>query len=68
MWVVETHVVIRSFVGRVRHAAGRPAWDDIDDLGGFSGRGPAEHLWSRTELTAADVDSAHLYDGFSFIA
>jgi acetyl-CoA acetyltransferase len=27
----------------------------------------AEILWSRTELTPADVDTAHLYDGFSII-
>jgi acetyl-CoA acetyltransferase len=27
----------------------------------------AELLWSRTDLTPADVDSAHLYDGFSVI-
>jgi acetyl-CoA acetyltransferase/uncharacterized OB-fold protein len=28
--------------------------------------GPAAHLWSRTELTPADVDVAEIYDGFSF--
>jgi acetyl-CoA acetyltransferase/uncharacterized OB-fold protein len=28
--------------------------------------GPAAHLWSRTSLTAADVDVAELYDGFTF--
>lgn len=28
--------------------------------------GPATHLWSRTELTCADVDVALLYDGFTF--
>jgi acetyl-CoA acetyltransferase len=28
--------------------------------------GPAAHLWTRTELTPADVDVALLYDGFSF--
>jgi acetyl-CoA acetyltransferase len=26
-----------------------------------------ELLWSRTDLTPADVDTAHLYDGFSII-
>ncbi len=30
--------------------------------------GPAQHLWSRTDLKPADVDVALLYDGFSFIA
>ncbi|CAB4365483.1 MAG: 3-ketoacyl-CoA thiolase [Actinobacteria bacterium] len=28
--------------------------------------GPASHLWSRTNLTPADVDVALLYDGFTF--
>ena len=28
--------------------------------------GPAAHLWSRTDLTPADVDVAEIYDGFSF--
>lgn len=28
--------------------------------------GPASHLWTRTDLTPADVDVAELYDGFTF--
>jgi len=28
--------------------------------------GPAAHLWSRTDLTPADVDVAEVYDGFTF--
>ena len=28
--------------------------------------GPAAHLWTRTDLTPADIDFAELYDGFSF--
>jgi acetyl-CoA acetyltransferase/uncharacterized OB-fold protein len=28
--------------------------------------GPAAHLWSRTDLTPADVDVAEIYDGFTF--
>jgi acetyl-CoA acetyltransferase len=27
----------------------------------------AAHLWSRTELKPSDVDTAHLYDGFSIL-
>ncbi|HVW41145.1 MAG TPA: hypothetical protein VHC18_07330 [Amycolatopsis sp.] len=46
---------------------GRPSWDQWEDLATFPGRGPAAHMWERTELTAADVDSAHIYDGFSII-
>lgn len=30
--------------------------------------GPAKHLWTRTDLTTADVDVAEIYDGFSFNA
>ncbi len=30
--------------------------------------GPSAHLWSRTDLTPADVDVALLYDGFTFNA
>jgi hypothetical protein len=33
----------------------------------FPGRDPAAQMWSRTDLTIADVDSAHIYDGFSII-
>ena len=28
--------------------------------------GPAAHLWTRTDLTTADIDMAQLYDGFTF--
>jgi acetyl-CoA acetyltransferase/uncharacterized OB-fold protein len=28
--------------------------------------GPGAHLWTRTDLTPADIDMAQLYDGFSF--
>lgn len=28
--------------------------------------GPAQHLWSRTDLRPADVKAAQLYDGFTF--
>lgn len=44
----------------------RQSWDQgtITHLPGVFG--PAAHLWSRTDLTQADVDVAELYDGFSF--
>jgi acetyl-CoA acetyltransferase len=29
-------------------------------------QGPADHLWTRTDLHPADVDVAQLYDGFTF--
>lgn len=44
----------------------RPSWDQgtFTHLPGVFG--PAAHLWTRTDLTPADVDVALLYDGFSF--
>jgi acetyl-CoA acetyltransferase len=47
---------------------GRPSWDQFDDLTTMAARDAAAHLWSRSELTSADVDVAQLYDGFSFLA
>ncbi len=46
--------------------AERQSWDQatVTHLTGIFG--PAQHLWSRTSLTPADVDVAELYDGFSF--
>lgn len=46
---------------------GRPSWDQFDDLTTMAVRDAAAMLWERTELSAADVDVAELYDGFSFI-
>jgi acetyl-CoA acetyltransferase len=46
---------------------GRPSWDQWEDFTTMAGRDAAAHLWSRTELTPADVDVAELYDGFSFL-
>jgi acetyl-CoA acetyltransferase len=33
----------------------------------MSARDAGAHLWTRTDLTPADVDVAELYDGFSFL-
>jgi acetyl-CoA acetyltransferase len=46
---------------------GRPSWDQWDDMTTMSARDAAAHMWSRTDLTPADVDVAQLYDGFSFL-
>ena len=46
---------------------GRPSWDQWEDLATFPGRGAAEQLWERADLSPADVDVAELYDGFSMI-
>jgi acetyl-CoA acetyltransferase len=46
---------------------GRPSWDQWEDFPTMAGRDAGRHLWSRTDLTPADVDVAELYDGFSFL-
>ena len=48
--------------------AERMSWDQGTLLHEPMVDGPAAHLWSRTDLTPADVDVALLYDGFSFNA
>jgi acetyl-CoA acetyltransferase len=48
-------------------STGRPSWDQWEDLDTFTGRGPAAQMWSRTDLKPSDVDSGHIYDGFSII-
>jgi acetyl-CoA acetyltransferase/uncharacterized OB-fold protein len=45
----------------------RPSWDQWEDLTTMASRDAARQLWSRTDLTPADVDVAQLYDGFSFL-
>jgi acetyl-CoA acetyltransferase len=52
-------------VGTAIH--GRPSWDQWDDLTTMALRDASAQLWTRTDLTPADVDVAELYDGFSFI-
>ncbi|HUO47851.1 MAG TPA: thiolase family protein [Acidimicrobiales bacterium] len=47
---------------------GRPSWDQFDDMTTMAARDAAAHMWSRAELTPADVDVAELYDGFSILA
>ena len=47
---------------------GRNSWDQFEDLTTMALRDAGAMLWTRTDLTPADVDIAELYDGFSFIA
>ena len=52
-------------VGTAMH--GRDSWDQFQDLASVAAmESAAEMMWSNTELTAADVDVAQLYDGFSY--
>jgi acetyl-CoA acetyltransferase len=48
--------------------AGRPSWDQFDDLSTMPNRDAGKQLWSRTDLKPSDVQMAQLYDGFSWIA
>jgi acetyl-CoA acetyltransferase len=46
---------------------GRPSWEQWEDMGRV-GYGAAAAMWARTDLRAADVDVAQLYDGFTIEA
>lgn len=45
----------------------RPSWDQWGDITTMASRDAAAHMWTRTSLRPADVDTAQLYDGFSFL-
>lgn len=55
-------VRLEAMGGAIRH---RPLWDQWDDLTTMAAHDAAAQLWSRTDLTAADLDMAQIYDGFS---
>jgi acetyl-CoA acetyltransferase len=68
----------RDFAPDARHGAvhvnamgtalrGRPSWDQFDDLTTMAMRDSAAPMWERTELGPADVDTAQLYDGFTWL-
>lgn len=52
-------------IGAALH--GRPSWDQYADLTTMPMRDAGAQLWTRTDLTPADVQFAQLYDGFSFL-
>lgn len=66
----ETVADLRSPVVRIEAvgtaATERFSWDQGTLVHEPMLDGPSRHLWSRTELTPADVDVAELYDGFTF--
>jgi len=45
----------------------RPSWDQRADITTMAAHDAARQMWGRTDLTPADVDTAQLYDGFSFL-
>ena len=46
---------------------GHGAWIDRPDYPRMASADAAAELWSRTDLTPADLDLAELYDGFTFL-
>ena len=48
-------------------APGTGGWVDRPDYPRMAAHDAAAELWSRTDLKAADVDIAQLYDGFTFL-
>jgi acetyl-CoA acetyltransferase len=48
-------------------ALARPGWL-YRDMATFAGHDAAAAMWKRTDLKPGDVDTAQLYDGFSFLA
>jgi acetyl-CoA acetyltransferase len=46
----------------------RPSWDQYPELSATPIRDSGASLWERTDLRPSDVDTAQLYDGFSFLA
>jgi acetyl-CoA acetyltransferase len=54
-------VVIESMAGVTDD---RPSWEQWSDMGRV-GYATAASMWAGTDLTAADVDVAQLYDGFT---
>ncbi len=47
--------------------AGRPSWDQFEDLSTMPNRDAGAQMWTRTDLKPSDVQMAQLYDGFSWI-
>jgi acetyl-CoA acetyltransferase len=45
----------------------RPSWDQLKDLTRLPASDAGAQLWTRTDLTPADVQIAELYDGFSIL-
>jgi len=46
----------------------RPDWDQWDDLTHMASKYAGDRLWERTGMSAADLDVAELYDGFSWLS
>jgi acetyl-CoA acetyltransferase len=58
--------VLIEAVGSALH--GRDSWDQRDDVTTMGATDAAEMMWNRTDLKPNDVDTAQVYDGFSYLA
>lgn len=54
--------------GGVLVTGSRPDWDQWPDLTRMASAEAAARLWARAGFSAADLDVAQLYDGFSWLA
>src|SRR5215218_568165 len=54
-------------VDAIGGATGAGAWDQRPDYPKMASVDAAAEMWSRSTLTAADIDVAELYDGFTFL-
>jgi acetyl-CoA acetyltransferase len=59
------HAAVR--VEAIGGARGNGGWTNRSDYPAMASVDAAAELWSRTELRPADVDTAQLYDGFTFL-
>ncbi len=48
-------------------SSGEGGWDQRPDYPAMASVDAASQMWSRTDLTANDIDVAELYDGFTFL-
>ena len=46
---------------------GRYSWDQREDLCTMAAHDAAASMWNRTDLKVTDLDTAQLYDGFSYL-
>jgi len=46
---------------------GRYSWDQRQDLTTMAAHDAAASMWNRTDLKVTDLDTAQLYDGFSYL-
>ncbi|MCA1834658.1 MAG: thiolase family protein [Actinobacteria bacterium] len=61
------HTPVKVLGGEVATGE-RPDWEQWPDLTTMASKHASDALWRRTGMSAADVDVAEVYDGFSWLA